>query len=71
MKTLPPLDFPIWNAAPPPAPPMTPEQYDRFLEETLRLDEPDLRMQYPPVAAKFVLVKEDRPVKNESSGTQP
>ena len=62
------MEFPVWKASPP-SPPMTPEQYDRFLEETLRLDEPQERMRYRPVPAPFVLVNEDRPAKNESSGT--
>lgn len=70
MKIPPPLDFPVWNGSLPPAPRMSSDQYDRFLEETLRRDDPDLRMRYLPVAAEFVLVKEDRPVNNESSGTQ-
>ena len=63
------LKFPVWDAPPPPPPPMTPEQYDRFLEETLRLDGGKGRMNYLPVPAKFVLLKEDGPLKNESSGT--
>ena len=66
MKT-PDLDFPVWPAPPLPAPPMTPEQYDRFLEETLRLDESSERMRYRPVPAPFVLVKENEPANNESS----
>lgn len=49
---------------------MTSEQYDRFLEETLRRDGEAIRRPYLPVPAPFVLVKEDGPVKNESSGTK-
>ena len=71
MKTPSPLNFPVWPASLAPPPRMTPEQYDRFLEETLRLDEPQERMRYRPVPVPFVLVKEDRPAKNESSGTPP
>lgn len=63
------LKFPVWDVPLPPAPPMTPEQYDRFLEETLRPDGDKNRLEDLPVPAKFVLVKEDGPLKNESSGT--
>lgn len=70
MKTEARLVFPVWKA-PPPVPPMTPEQYDRFLAETLPADPAGERMRDLPVAAKFTLVKEDGPVWNESSGNQP
>ena len=49
---------------------MTSEQYDRFLEETLRRDGEAIRQPYLPVPAPFVLVKEDGSVKNESSETK-
>ena len=70
MKAKPALEFPDWEAAWPPPAPMTSEQYDRFLEETLRRDGEAIRRPYLPVPAPFVLVKEDGPVKNESSGTK-
>lgn len=63
------LKFPVWNAPLPVPPPMTPEQYDRFLEETCRKNREEDRMKYLPVPEKFVLVKEDGARKYESSGT--
>ncbi|MDD2240916.1 MAG: hypothetical protein PHI93_09695 [Kiritimatiellae bacterium] len=35
MSELKQLEFPVWNQPLPPPPRMTPEQYDRFLYETL------------------------------------
>ena len=40
---------------------MTPEQYDRFLAETLPADPAGDRMRDLPVAARFTLVQEARP----------
>lgn len=55
------LNFPVWKVRPSPAPRMTPEQYDRFLAETLPADPAGDRMRDLPVAARFTLVQEARP----------
>jgi len=68
-----PLHFPVLDFEIPPVPQMASAEYDRFLEETLHLDGadfPSARMQYTPVSAQFILVKEDGLVKNEKGGTQ-
>ncbi len=64
------LRFPVLDFEIPAVPRMTSEEYDRFLEETLRRDEASMAMKYVPVPARFILVKEDRPVNSESGGTK-
>ena len=71
MKTADRLIFPVWKVPPAPALRMTPEQYDRFLAETLPVDSASERTRSLPVAARFTLVKEERPRWNESSDNQP
>jgi hypothetical protein len=53
------LEFPVWDKPMPPAPPMAPEQYDRFLYETLELPAERCASSYGPVPTSFTLFKED------------
>jgi hypothetical protein len=55
------LEFPVWDRPLPEPPRMTPEQYDRFLFETLLRGNGAVGIQYDPVPAEFWLVKEDVP----------
>jgi hypothetical protein len=53
------LEFPVWDQPLPPPPRMTPEQYDRFLYETLFMSKRAVKSQYDPVPVEFTLVKEE------------
>ncbi len=52
------LQFPAWAVSLPDPPRMTSEQYDRFLLETLAAQRKTSGLQYEPVPAEFMLVKE-------------
>mgnify|MGYP003605634280 CR=1 FL=1 len=58
-----PLVFPVLNM--PPAPRMTPKEYDRFLKETILLGKAADPFRYDPVPAVFTLVKEEVPSKDK------
>jgi len=58
-----PLVFPALKV--PPAPRMTPEEYDRFLKETICLGKAADPFRYDPVPAVFTLVKEVVPSKDK------
>jgi hypothetical protein len=50
------LVFPVFDV--PPAPRMTPKEFDRFLKETISLGKAGAPFRYDPVPAVFSLVKE-------------
>jgi hypothetical protein len=57
------LVFPVFDV--PPAPRMTPKEFDRFLKETISLGKAAAPFRYDPVPAVFALVKEDVPSKDK------
>ncbi|MDY0146006.1 MAG: hypothetical protein RBS84_08490 [Kiritimatiellia bacterium] len=66
MNKKPDLEFPKWEESGPTAPPMTAEQYDQFLVETISMDTASSKGRYTPVAAEFKLMNDTAPSEGQT-----